>query len=388
MPPQQNDEFAQYARPATAAPKTDEFAQYARSTPTEQKVAPGTFQTMKGGPVQNVADIGSKPLTYSTPGAAVSGAMGRAALPGFPQQIQESKGAARGMLPEIGSTIGMAGGLPGTALGAAVGKAMQPVMEGGKPDITGAAITGGATYVGGKALETALGAIPTGKFILNKIVNAKDARQVGDAMEAFMEAKPAGITSKMLMRDLDEAHTAASKLYGQALRNITQPVNVDALMNPINAEAAVRDAKVPGVEARVEKLIEAAKMKAGITGPTATAEELANFKNVVRKVAYRKTDDPIALATNDVMKMADHAAGAHIRAMSPEAAEALDSMSNMHAARSALKNYKPGKAASIAVSAALHPNAARIIAPPAAAAAAIGGRELMRKGEQVVSALP
>jgi hypothetical protein len=237
-------------------------------------------------------------------------------------------------------------------------------------------------------LETALGAIPTGKYILNKIVNAKDAKQVGSAMEAFMEAKPAGMSRAALMRDLDAGHKTASQIYSNAVRSSTTPVDVDALLSPIRAEAVARDAKVPGVEARVDKLIEAAKLKAKINGPTATMEQLANLKNTLRKVAFRSTDDPIALATNDVMKMADHAAGAHIRATVPDAAEALNSMSNMHAARSALKAYKPGKAASIAVSAALHPNAARLVAPVAAVGAAIAGPALARKGMQVVSSLP
>ena len=156
MPPQQNDEFAQYARPATAAPKTDEFAQYARSTPTEQKVAPGTFQTMKGGPVQNVADIGSKPLTYSTPGAAVSGAMGRAALPGFPQQVQESKQRVASMAPATAATMAMEGG-PGAMAGAA--GATQYAFGGGVKE---SAKTAAETYALGKGTELAFGALPKG----------------------------------------------------------------------------------------------------------------------------------------------------------------------------------------------------------------------------------
>jgi len=386
MPEPQTDEFTQFARkPATT---TDEFAQFARPSATEQQMATGSFQTMKGGPVQQADQLGSQPLQYPSAGAGVSGAKARATLPDFSKQVTESKGKAKEMLPEVGSTLGSVAGLPGMALGAAAGKAMQPVLEGGKPDIVGGVEAGAVTYAGGKVLETALGAIPLGKYILNKVVGAKDAAQVGNAMEAFMDAKPAGMTRQMLMRDLEASHKLASKAYSEALRAVPNPVNVDTLMSPVKAEALARDLKVPGVNARVDKLIEAAKMKAGIQGPTATVEELAQLKNVLRKVAYRGTDDPIALATNDVIKMADHAAGAHIRAMSPEAAEALDGMSNIHAAKSALKNYKPGKAASIAISAHLHPAAARIIAPVAAAAAPYVSGKVKQYGEQAIAALP
>jgi hypothetical protein len=383
---QQTDEFAKYARTSGTTAK-DEFAQFTRSpeAKVEQKMAPGTFQTMKGGPLYTPD---SKAITYPTTSSAVSGAKARTSQPEFPKQLTESKTTAKEMLPEIGSTIGMVGGLPGSAVGAGIGKAMQPVMDGGKPDVLGGAATGLVTYAGGKALETAMGAIPLGKYILNKVVAAKDAKQIGDAMETFMEAKPAGMTRQMLMRDLNAAHKAASEAYGDALRSVQVPVNIDNLMSPIRAEALAREAKVPGVASRVEKLLEAAKMKAGITGPTASVGELAQLKNVLRKVAYRATDDPIALATNDVIKMADHTAGAHIRGLSPEAGEALDAMTNIHAARSGLKNYKPGKVASIAISAALHPTAARIIAPAAATALGVGGEKLLRRGSQAVSMLP
>lgn len=154
MPPQQ-DEFAQYARPAatpTAAPK-DEFAQFARPAATPQPMPAGSFQTMKGAPVQQVSQLGAQPLQYATPGAAVSGAKARAALPEFQQQLTESKKSAREMLPEVGSTLGSVSGLPGMAVGSAIGKAMEPAMEGGKPDIKGGAEAGAVTYAGGKALE-------------------------------------------------------------------------------------------------------------------------------------------------------------------------------------------------------------------------------------------
>jgi hypothetical protein len=95
--------------------------------------APGTFQTKRGGPTYNANDLGSKPIAYPSLSAAVSGAKARAALPDFPQQVQQSEreeparaaetlaitGAPATILGAITAPVATAGSLAGGYLGQA-----------------------------------------------------------------------------------------------------------------------------------------------------------------------------------------------------------------------------------------------------------------------------
>jgi len=68
--------------------------------------------------------------------------------------------------------------------------------------------------------------------------------------------------------------------------------------------------------------------------------------------------------------------------MVPEVAPPLQGLTNIHAANSAIKNYAPGRAASMAASAALHPRTAAAVSPIISGAAVAGAgkaRDLVKK---------
>lgn len=114
----------------------------------------GDFQTMPGSPIYNVNRLGSQPLPYASPGAAVSGAMARGQLPNFPQQVQQSGNQAAGYAPTIGATIGgVVAGLPGAAAGAGLGNIAESRMRGQPSSLPSALTDAALTYGTGRALE-------------------------------------------------------------------------------------------------------------------------------------------------------------------------------------------------------------------------------------------
>lgn len=68
-------------------------------TPGVNQPPPGQFQTQPGGEIYNANDLGSKPIQYPTVRKAIAGSKVRAAMPSFPQQVQQEsveQGTSRG----------------------------------------------------------------------------------------------------------------------------------------------------------------------------------------------------------------------------------------------------------------------------------------------------
>lgn len=139
----------------------------AAAAPTQprQLMAPGTFQTMPGGPTYNANTLGSRTIQYPTMSAGVSGAKARTQLPGFGQQVQQEFSEG---LPQAGATLGAGLGPEGAALGYAAGELSKPLLSGENADLNRAAVGAGSIYAGGRALEWAVPAF------LNAIFPSKE----------------------------------------------------------------------------------------------------------------------------------------------------------------------------------------------------------------------
>jgi hypothetical protein len=167
MPPQQQGDDPDFI-PAKKPPQQSDpdFIPGGTSSGTDtgeptQKMAPGTFQTQPGGDTYNANDLGSKPITYPTEGAAVSGAKARTSMSDFPDQLQGSLNKAADYAPTAGALTGGMFGLGGAALGAGAGRLAEPSIRAnamqppGWEDAKAAAGEAAGTYAGGKLIEAA-----------------------------------------------------------------------------------------------------------------------------------------------------------------------------------------------------------------------------------------
>lgn len=156
---------------------------------TTPAAKPGAFQTMRGGPVQNVNTVGSRPITYPSAGAAVSGAKARAKLPQFPSQLEGAMDSANADLPAVGSVLGGVGGLPGSSIGTGLGRILQPYAKGGSAtgeDVKAGAEDAAIQYGLGKAIETvaptAMRVIGKGPQIARDVANKYVGSTLADAI--------------------------------------------------------------------------------------------------------------------------------------------------------------------------------------------------------------
>ena len=335
---------------------------------------PGAFQ-------QTPSSIGAQMQTSKLP-TAIRGTA--AALPAV-------GGTAGAML---GAPAGGVGAVGGAALGAAGGEAAGQLLtratlgEGpatskeAAKDIGIAGGTAAALEVPGALLQG------SGRIVLNRLAAAKDAKQVGDVLDAVDKVKPYGLTRRGIVKDLDYASKSLSKQYGEVVSQSKAAIDVDKELTPVLQQAQDADQALKGVSKRVENEIKAAKLHAGIKGNTATAEQLADFRNYIQRRAFKVTQtSPIGASAQDILKNAYSLTGQTIRREVPEAAPILDQMTDIHAANDAVKNYMKGQkyavGKSAAISAATHPRTTALASPliPIAPAAAEYGR---RKVEQYV----
>jgi len=329
----------------------------------------------------------------------------------LPPQVVRNAGIA---LPVIGGTVGALGGAAagaaaggvtafagapvGAALGAGAGEtARQGIMNrifGGKEDVAptskaGLTQTGIAAGTAG-ALEVPAGILQgMGNVWLKQLATAKSSKQVGDVIAAFEEHSPAALSKGGFTKKLFDVNEALSKELTPALANAPGTRNIDQIVAPIRAEAQLADQSVRGVSKNVEQTIQAAKYNAGITGNTATAQQLADFNNYLRdvkKVYTSSTSANITATSNPILLKADQAIRGNIRQMSPQAADIYDQMTDVHAALSAVKNFKPGLIKSAGITAATHPMTTAALSP-LAVPAAVAASEVVKPAAQKIKGM-
>lgn len=346
----------------------------AAAKPPIAPVAPGAFQ-------QTPESIGAQMKTSAAPSIVRGTAQ---ALPVI--------GGTAGAL--IGAPAGGAGAVGGAALGASGGEAAGQLLtratlgEGpatskeAAKDIGIAGATAAALEVPGALLQG------SGRIVLNRLAAAKDARQVGDVLDAVDKVRPYGLTRRGIVKDLDYASKSLSKQFGEAVSNSKAAIKLDSELAPAMQQAATADQSLKGISKRVESEFKAAKLHAGIKGDTATAEQLADFRNYIQRRAFKVTQtSPVGASAQEILKNAYSLTGQTLRREVPEAAPILDQMTDIHAANDAVKNYMKGQKYAVgkaaAISAATHPRTTALASPliPIAPAAAEYGR---RKIEQYV----
>ena len=318
------------------------------------------------------------------------------AVPRMPEvkvPMQESpwpgivKGAASA-LPVVGGVGGAlagapafgAGGMVGAGLGAAGGEAarqalMRNIFDEGPSPITKEGLKRiGITGAASAAAEVP-GALASslGNRVITRIAEAKSPREVGNVIEALKAETPAGFSMKGFQRDLMMASKRLSVQLRQALRGSNATVDLDAMLANVKTEAQVANLTVPGTLKRFERTIAAAKINSGIKGNQATADQLFEFQKQIGKPGYAGAPGPAAEVTSNLLKSAYRRAGQQLRVFSPQVDPILGQMTNLHAAQNAIKVYKPGTAASLAATAALHPRATAAVSPLVGGAAAVGG---------------
>jgi hypothetical protein len=213
MPPPPGDEFAQYVRKPAAAPsaKEDEFAQFARAPQTDQKMAPGSFQTHPGGAIQTEKDI---PRLTSPRNPRTGMPMGE--VPGT------GVGIIKPTLMGVGAAVG---GPVGAGVGGGIGGAIEHKLEpiAGEPQTHGSytgAVTGGAALgmgmeAGGELIS---GAVAKGWGFAKNLIN-KAASALSDAEGAVTGAveSQAAKQSENLATFKEKATTAIQNRDQQAL---------------------------------------------------------------------------------------------------------------------------------------------------------------------------
>jgi hypothetical protein len=320
-------------------------------------------------------------------------AQARAKSTSMPMKTSSLPGIVRGtasVLPVIGGTAGALLGAPafgggavvGGGLGTAGGIAAQqaidkgifgegesPISKAGLKEQAVGGVIGGVLELPGALVSAA------GSRIIKNIALARDSAQVGDVVEGLMQSKAAGVSSKGIQRDILLAKKELNKPLGEILNGAKGTADINVVLNQVEQNVKNEVAQKPALKALVpyfKRQIEAAKLIAGIKGNQATASQLREFQNAIDKMAFRTPAGPVQEASQGFLKDAYRQVGGQVSKLAPEADPILRQYSNLHAASKAIKAYQPGKAASIAASAYLHPTATAIVSPIATVAAATG----------------
>lgn len=322
-------------------------------------------------------------------------------------QMQESKvptvaRAVTGALPAVGgigggllgAPAGGFGGLLGAGLGAAGGETarqainrtifgkdeVSPISKQGLQQTALAGGTAAAMEIPGAVMTTA------GKMLLPRIAAAKSAKEVGDAVQGIMESDAGGFTRTMLLRDVKSAGKANAKALRQSLSSSTSVADVDQALASARQEAQAADATLKGTSRRFDRLIAAAKINARIAGKSkVSAQEMFDFMQQLQKPGFRGSPGPNAEVLGDLAKQAYRDSGQQIRTIVPESDQLLRNLTNLHAAESAIKGYKPSRMASLAVSAAIHPRTAAAVSPLAAIGLGAVGNKAVESGKSLAS---
>jgi hypothetical protein len=286
------------------------------------------------------------------------------------------------------------GAVGGAALGAGGGEAAGQLLtratlgegpssskEAAQKIGTSAAVAG-AFEVPGALLQGA------GSMVLKNLAAAKDAKQVGQVLDAMDKVAPAGLTKQGIMRDLVYANKSLSSQLTDVLGKSKGVINfTSSVVQPSLAEAKFADQAVPGVAKRVAKEIDSAAYRAGIVNnQKATPQQIANFRRIIQKRAFQGAQTgPVGAAAQDILQNAYGSARKAIIGVVPEADPILSQMKDIHAATNAMKTYLMGQTKavgkSVAISAATHPRTAALASPliPIAPAVAKYGHDQLKQ---------
>ena len=344
------------------------------------------------------------------------------------RQERAKAATAKGVVKDISYALPVAGGIAGAATGSAVPvfgtvaggglgtaageSARQAFMHGLFPEEPSAVSKEGLEQ---DALWGTLGAVSElpgaiargyGRSIISKIAEAKSPKEVGDAIQAFNDAHPFGVTQRGLREGLEGAKQKLSQRLGPIYRMSTGTSDIDTVLQPVYHQASVEDVafarsrttasgkilntSTSRVTNAVSDIIEAAKSRAGIKGTTATPQQLANFQQEIAKMAYEsaRANPTIGGVAQKLMRDAYTAVGGEVDRLAPPARPILDRMTDIHAALSGLKHYQPGAVKSMAVTAATHPTTARVLSPVAVPAGVAGGREVYKGARALGEMIP
>ena len=287
-------------------------------------------------------------------------------------------GAAGGIL---GAPAGGLGAPAGAGLGAAAGEfGRQAVNErvfGDEPPssrIKNAGVAGGTAA----ALEGLGGAaIGLGNKVIERIALAKSPQESGNVVQSLMREAPAGFSRKALQRDLLSSYRELSSALGKAFRNSPATSSIDNSLQGAYQAAKAANASVPGVASRFDRVINAARLNAGVTkggahGYQASAQELFNFQKQLSRDAYTGNPGPVSEVLKKLLRIAYEDVGKSVSQVAPESEPLLKQITNLHAAQSAIKSYKPNFADSTLASAATHPRTTAALSPFVTGAAIAG----------------
>lgn len=279
---------------------------------------------------------------------------------------QRRQGAAS--MVELGS---LAAALPAASVGIGAltlggGKALAEKIKGKSTKeaaIQGVEIGGGA-YLGGKIIETAFGAIPYGRAVINRLAQAKSSKETGDVIAAIQSVSPKAITKEGLLQQLKKSRMTLSKSLGSELNSATTPANIDTAIGGARLRAQAANSGVKGVLGRFDKEINAAKNIAGITGTDATPRQLFDFQQAIEGAYRRPPTGPISALSNDILKDAYAGTGQALRTVTnPKVGDLLQQITNIHAAESSVTRYPFSRATASAITAGANPNLARVVTP-------------------------
>ena len=291
----------------------------------------------------------------------------------------------------LGAPAGGLGAVAGGGLGAAAGETARQYInkqifgDGPSPiskeGLTDTAIAGGigaasevpgalATGIGNRAMSNIAGAVPRG--------------EVGDATNALRNTT--GISQKGLQVGLRKDTESTSNELASALQSSNGQSRVSQVLQPARKLAIDANQQLPGVLKRFDREVTAAKINAGITGKTASADDLVNLQHEL--AAFKPLEPtPVTKVMKDPLRQAYTDIGSMVRSMAPDADQPLSKLTDIHAAQSGLNKYPVSNTQAFGMAAARNPRTTAIISPVASAAAVGGGEAAQSKAKGIASRL-
>ena len=326
------------------------------------------------------------------------------------------RGAA-GALPVAGGMAGAITGAPafgggavvGGALGAAAGESARegvlssifgkdetsPVSKQGLKQTATAGLIGGASELPGALLQG------YGKAVLQQLARAKSPTEVGDAIAALQKVAPFRISGKGMVEALDQAKGQLSGQFGKIVKSAQGTADVDQALQNVYQEARLNDMQfgtqtsggtiVKGggrVTRPLKEAITAARIQAKITGQHATVQQLADFRSALQQQAYNAQKTGASKIVQMRLQDAYRAATGELDKLAPEARPVLDQMTDIHAAKSAVRNYHMNPVRAAGVAAATNPRATTALSPLAIPAATEAAGPVKRAGRLAFEAIP
>lgn len=310
-------------------------------------------------------------------------------------------------IPVIGGFGGAIAGAPafgggsvvGAGLGAAAGETgrqalMNKLFNEGPSPVSKQGLTQTAIAGGVGAISEAPGALVSamGGRALTGVTRAVPKVQTGNAMQAMEDVAPLASSGKGITQDLEVGRQAlVSKLNG-IIGGSKGTADIDALLANARTQASQASANpmLKGTLGRFNRVIEAAKINAGITNPqAATPQQLLSFMQELQKPAYQGTAGPTQALIKNLLQNAYSGTRGGLVQLAPGADQALSDLSNIYAAKAGVKSFGPNMIQSMAISARLHPRTTALVSPLATGAAVAGsGKARKLAGQTAAEMLP